>query len=80
MGEGLIDVSILLTFNKLKTLVKRAQLDDADADAMVSQPIISFVHVSIGGKFSHQLLVGHAYHDLLLWIIWMLTCRYDFCA
>ncbi|CAM9577423.1 unnamed protein product, partial [Laminaria digitata] len=37
MGDRLMDVSLLLTFNKLKTLAKKAQLSGADAEAMVAR-------------------------------------------
>lgn len=35
MGEGFIDISVLLTFNKLKTIAKKAGLDDDGAKDMV---------------------------------------------
>lgn len=35
MGEGLMDVSILMTFNKLKKIVKTAGLSPEDGLAMV---------------------------------------------
>ena len=38
MGEGLMDISVLLTFNKLKTIVKKAGLDQDAAEAMVISP------------------------------------------
>lgn len=37
MGEGFMDVSVLLTFNKLRSMAKRAGLVGDDAEAMVSQ-------------------------------------------
>ncbi len=36
MGGDLMDVSILLSFNKLKKIVKDAGLSDEDGHAMVS--------------------------------------------
>lgn len=35
MGDKLMDASILLSFNKLKTIVKRAGLSGEDAQALV---------------------------------------------
>lgn len=40
MGDRLMDVSLLLTFNKLKTLAKKAQLSGADAEAMVRKNVL----------------------------------------
>lgn len=35
MGEDLMDASILLSFNKLRTIVKRAGISGEDAQALV---------------------------------------------
>ena len=57
MGDRLMDIPILLTFNKLKTMVRKAQLSDADAEALVSLPKSNYcsqVCTIIGGQLTHR--------------------------
>ncbi|CAM9807625.1 unnamed protein product, partial [Choristocarpus tenellus] len=37
MGDGVMEIKVLLTFNKLKVAVKRAGLSEEEATAMVCQ-------------------------------------------
>lgn len=56
MGEGMIDVSILMTFNKLKLMAKKASLTEDEAKATVSPYMYNRTYIQCVQICIHRVL------------------------